>query len=88
MGIGDDDEDSVRSGFTGGRKMTACRTPSLILRRRDHSKTDKNGSKRRYLLLKDCDEDNLVSYLYQLQEINPDNVVNLAKLEDITAVCK
>jgi hypothetical protein len=87
MGLGDD-EDSARSGFTGGKKMAAFRIPILILRRRDHSKTDKNGSKRRNLLLKDCDEDKFISYLYQLQEINPDSVVNLAKLEDITAVCK
>jgi hypothetical protein len=88
MGLGDDDEDSVRSGFIGGRKMAAFRIPYLIVRRHDNSKTDKNGSKRRNLLLKDCDEDKLVSYLHQLQEINPDNVVKLAKLEDITAGCK
>jgi hypothetical protein len=67
MGVGDDDEDSARSGFTGGRKMVAFRTHSLIQRRRDHSKTDKNGSKNSNLLLQDCDEDKLNTYLYQLQ---------------------
>jgi hypothetical protein len=86
MGLGD--EEAAKTVITGGRQMAAFRTPALIPGGNGHSRTDKEGNKTGTLILKDCDEDKLLSSLDELQEINPDNVISLRKLEYVTALCK
>lgn len=35
-----------------------------------------------------CNEDQLMIYLAEIQAINPENIINLSTLEDLTNLCK
>jgi hypothetical protein len=88
MGLEDDkNEEAAKSVITGARIMAARRLISLRPPKHGHSKTDNNRSKTRVSTLKDCDEDKLLSYLTELQQINPENVY-LAKQDNASSLCK
>jgi hypothetical protein len=54
-----------------------------------HDQTGKeNERSKRTSALKYCDEDQLLSYLTELQAINPESIVNMATLEGVNCVCR
>jgi hypothetical protein len=50
--------------------------------------TGNERNKRGISELKDCDEDQLLSYLSDIQEINPESVINLKTKENVSRLCK
>jgi hypothetical protein len=50
--------------------------------------TENERSKRNISELEDCDEDLLLSYLNNIQEINPDSVLNPATKKNINHLCQ
>jgi hypothetical protein len=47
-----------------------------------------NGRSKRSSTLKYCDEDQLLSYLTELEAINPESIVNMATLEPVNCMCR
>jgi hypothetical protein len=77
----------MESVNTGGRVMARKIYTGLNSEHYDqHGKENERG--KRTSALKQCDEDQLLSYLTDLQAINPESIVNMATLEPVNCVCR
>jgi hypothetical protein len=77
----------MASVITGAGLMTQKMHTSLTSEQHDQTGKENETSKR-ISVLNYCDEDQLLSYLNELDAINPESIVNMATLEHVNCVCR
>jgi hypothetical protein len=75
------------SVITGAGLKTQKLNTSLTSEKQDQPRIENERSKRASAL-KYCDEDQLLSYLNELQAISPESIVNMATLDNVNCVCR
>lgn len=80
-------ENDMASVITGAGLMTQKMHTSLTSEQHDQTGKENETSKR-ISVLNYCDEDQLLSYLNELDAINPESIVNMATLEHVNCVCR
>jgi hypothetical protein len=68
--------------------MTRNKHTGLTSEKLEEHGTENERNKRSITELKDCDEDQLLSCLSDIQEINPDSIINLKTKKNVSRLCK
>jgi hypothetical protein len=80
-------EYDMESVITGAGLKTQKIYTSLTSEQHDQT-GEENETSKRTSELKYCDEDQLLSYLTELDAINPESIINMATLEHVNCVCR